>query len=701
MLAGVVVLAIAGTGWAVDPFCGSTITQNVTLTADHACDTGIAVGADKVTIDLGGFTLSGNGAPSGTGIDVGPHSGVTIKNGTISGFNEGVANGSTLKLSHLTVRDNAFLGASLPTAAIDSCAFISNGTGGLQLHGGKVTASAFVKNGTFGGMYLNPQGGKITVSNVIATLNAGPGINVTAGTDAVSIKAATCTGNQDVGIQVDDATATVSKSTIVGNGGDGIDLDQSGTGFGPPGVADVIDGNLIAGNAGVGLKLTNGSSGNTVTKNRLIGNGGVGMQGDATSAGSTIKSNTAIGNAGSGFDLSDTTSTFSKNVADASTGDGILAAGAIDRGGNTARGNVALAPCASVDCPPPFTPGGSMFIPICGMHITSSIALGNDLPAAGLCGAEGGLVVDADKITIDLNGHTLNGDPTAGGIGIDVGAHTKITIKNGRLSGFDTGVRLTTGDALTLDNVEVRNAMRDGVDVESGAVTITKSALVHNSGNGLLLGDGATAKVSTTYFVQNGADGVESTAASGSFTKIASISNAGAGLDFAATTAATAEISAAIVAGNGTSGIAVHAQSAVSLTKSLLLHDAQHGIVIAAQGSDTLSGNLSAGNVQYGIETFEPTSATVSKNTLLGNGFDGAFFEKTTPLVTLTGNTAIGNGQVGFHDVGQTTLTATKNRADANGDGGILLGSDATDGGGNTAHDNAGPSECFGPIVCK
>ncbi|HEY2387175.1 MAG TPA: right-handed parallel beta-helix repeat-containing protein [Candidatus Binatia bacterium] len=699
LAAALVVGTAPGVGALPDPFCGSMITQSVTLTADHSCDQGITVGADGITIDLGGFTLNGNnGVASGNGIDLNGRFGVTVKNGTIRHFNRGIVGDAPKKLSHLTVRDNADLGVTLSRTAVDHCAFIANGSGGLQLHGGKVTASSFVANGSFGGLYLNPQGDKITVSNVIASLNAGPGIHVTGGTHAVSIKGATCTNNTESGVRVNDATATVSKSTIVGNVGDGVDLDQSGVGFGPPGVGDVIDGNLIAGNGGIGIKLTNGSIGNSVTKNRLMGNGGTGMQGDATSAGSTIKSNTSMGNAGSGFDLSDTTSTFTKNVMDANTGDGILAAGAIDGGGNTARGNVAIDPCASVACPPPFVPGGGPFISICGMHITSSIVLDDDL---GLCGAEGGLVVDADTVTIDLNGHTLNGNPTAGGIGIDVGAHTKVTIENGRVIGFDTGIRLTTGDTLKIDNVEVRSAMHDGVHVESGAVTFARSALIRNMGNGLLLGDGATAKVSTTYFVQNGADGVDSTASSGTFTKIAAIANTGAGLELAATSAGMAKIVAAIVAGNGTDGIRVGGHSAVSLTKSFLLHDQVQGIRLASEGPDTLSGNLSTGNGQNGIETFAPTSVTISKNMLLGNRADGVFLEMGTASATLTGNTAIGNMGEGLLNPGHTTITFAKNRADANHGNGIDAAGDATDGGGNTAHDNAGPNQCTGPIVCK
>ena len=43
--------------------CGQTITRDTTLTADLACppgtDTAIIVGASDVTLDLGGYSLSG------------------------------------------------------------------------------------------------------------------------------------------------------------------------------------------------------------------------------------------------------------------------------------------------------------------------------------------------------------------------------------------------------------------------------------------------------------------------------------------------------------------------------------------------------------------------------------------------------------------------------------------------------------------
>jgi hypothetical protein len=91
--------------------CGDSITQSVTLTADFGpCPgTGLVVGADKVTIDLNGHELSGSSPPNTLtiGIDGGSHAGVTVENGTVTGFTDGVRIGGArsratgLSLDHL------------------------------------------------------------------------------------------------------------------------------------------------------------------------------------------------------------------------------------------------------------------------------------------------------------------------------------------------------------------------------------------------------------------------------------------------------------------------------------------------------------------------------------------------------------------------------------------------------------------------
>ena len=100
--------------------CGATITATTTLDGplvDCAGD-GLIIGADGITLDGGGFEISGTG--SGDGIIVGPgRTGVTITKVTVSGFPKGIfldgADGNTIATT--TVTDN---GVGIQLTASDS-----------------------------------------------------------------------------------------------------------------------------------------------------------------------------------------------------------------------------------------------------------------------------------------------------------------------------------------------------------------------------------------------------------------------------------------------------------------------------------------------------------------------------------------------------------------------------------------------------
>ncbi len=72
--------------------CGETITEDTTLTADLTCPSGtgiaLSIDASNITLDLGGHTISGD--PFETGVLVNVQDGITIKNGTINNFNDGI-----------------------------------------------------------------------------------------------------------------------------------------------------------------------------------------------------------------------------------------------------------------------------------------------------------------------------------------------------------------------------------------------------------------------------------------------------------------------------------------------------------------------------------------------------------------------------------------------------------------------------------
>jgi hypothetical protein len=252
---------------AANELCGQTITQSVTLTANQACTgQGLIVGADGITINLAGFTLSGDGGFDEHGVDLNGHTKVTIANGTIRGFFDGVvstvfpAPPQAVKLSRLVVRDNASVGTLLfvDTLVVDRSSFINNGTGfmipgpGLEFgcKRAKIASSTFVGNGLHGLSAI--EASHATISKVVAALNFASGINFDAD-ESLTIQSSTVARNGSDGIAVH-ATAglKITGNTIVGNGSDGVSFKSVGNGS-----LDVsnVAANLIAGNTGNGVEI--------------------------------------------------------------------------------------------------------------------------------------------------------------------------------------------------------------------------------------------------------------------------------------------------------------------------------------------------------------------------------------------------------------------------------------------------------------
>ena len=102
------VAAPAAPATAVDVTCGTVVTTSITLTSDLGPCAGDALiaGADNITINLGGYTISGTG--SGAGVRVAQHSGVTVTSGAIQGFHTGVVldESTTSTVTRLVLRNN-------------------------------------------------------------------------------------------------------------------------------------------------------------------------------------------------------------------------------------------------------------------------------------------------------------------------------------------------------------------------------------------------------------------------------------------------------------------------------------------------------------------------------------------------------------------------------------------------------------------
>ena len=125
------------------------VVQNLTATGD--C---LVIAADFVTIDLGGFTLTGNGTDEGITDKFGGRVGVVVRNGTVTNFAIGVriATGSRHTIEGVRVVSNIGLGMSIGTNSIVKGNTVSdNGSIGISVDTGSiVTGNIASDNGNDG-----------------------------------------------------------------------------------------------------------------------------------------------------------------------------------------------------------------------------------------------------------------------------------------------------------------------------------------------------------------------------------------------------------------------------------------------------------------------------------------------------------------------------------------------------------------------
>ena len=129
----------------------------------------------------------------------------------------------------------------------------------------------------------------------------------------------------------------------------------------------------------------------------------------------------------------------------------------------------------------------TLFIPataaddLCGATIVADLKLDHDLTCSGA-----GLIVGADGITIDLNGHTITG--FGSDVGIAVTGRTDVSIRSGTIRNFAAAVRVNTSSDLVISHNEfVENG--EGVDLQSGSVenTIKQNGFRDSSLRGIML----------------------------------------------------------------------------------------------------------------------------------------------------------------------------------------------------------------------
>jgi hypothetical protein len=257
---------------------------------------------------------------------------------------------------------------------------------------------------------------------------------------------------------------------------------------------------------------------------------------------------------------------------------------------------------------------------------------------ANLTGALGqdGITVNADDVTIDLNGFTMTG--AAGQVSaVKSAQHTNLTVRNGGIKGWAaSGLTLLLCNQTTIDSLSIRNC--PNLAVFTGHNATVRSCAVFNSGS-ITIGDGGIVESCGMTDVTGGIN-----TGNGAVVRGCAVRNCTDGGGAIYTTDGST-VTDCTVTGGSTPGINVANGSTVT--------------------GCTVRGTSSTGFLIGGM-------CTVTNNTSTGNNPASAGFEINGSGNRIDGNLSVGNGY-GFRSTWSDNLIV-RNAARANTSGNYALG---------------------------
>ena len=130
---------------------------------------------------------------------------------------------------------------------------------------------------------------------------------------------------------------------------------------------------------------------------------------------------------------------------------------------------------------------------------SGSYALTGNLNASGDC-----LVLAADFVSIDLNGFTIFGNGTGSAIRSDGAVRTGITVRNGTITNFETGIDFGVNGIQVM--VERMNLVgNSNIGVGANDLCIVKDSLFYQNGDGMNVGSRCVVTGNTSnYNTHNG-----------------------------------------------------------------------------------------------------------------------------------------------------------------------------------------------------
>ncbi|OLT23481.1 hypothetical protein BJF78_32245 [Pseudonocardia sp. CNS-139] len=407
--------------------------------------------------------------------------------------------------------------------------------------------------------------------------------------------------------------------------------------------------------------------------------------------------------------------------------------------GTDPQGNVEVSPASFswTVGPPPVAAAVS-----CGQVLTQSTRVTNDLLD---CQGDG-LVVGAAGITLDLDGHVIDG--VGLGTGVLVNGFAAVTVTNGSVQEFDTGVGVTGASGALVSGVALQFHQVAGVGLtDADGAVVRGSTLAENSLGVLLTGGTQDARVTGNTLTGNPGPGIRLEGVTGNrvdANDVTESSEEGVVLDAAPGTvvvgntlsgnssggiAVLAGSHDAVVADNtvtlsGSSGIEVVGSDRTDVVANVVTTSGGTGLALESANDGLVRGNDLRGNPS-GLDLNASTGNLVERNDTGSSGGTGMAFEGGSIGNRVLDNRSSGNSGAGIYvgdqaaagagnliegntadsnsgngiDVNAAIHTVRGNSASGNDGWGIYVVTGNVDGGGNMASANAEPAQCWN-VVC-
>jgi len=353
--------------------------------------------------------------------------------------------------------------------------------------------------------------------------------------------------------------------------------------------------------------------------------------------------------------------------------------------------------------------------PQCGDVITTDTTLHKDLVNC----PNNGIVIGADGITLDLNGHTIDGDgtPAAGcdpvtefcDTGVVNFGHEGVTVMHGSMRQLEAGVNFGKVRHNRLLGISASGNRFIGIQLFNSSRGLIRNSSGNDSfrphdGTGLGLFDSDRVRIIHNSFRHNAGDhAILMLDSNHNLIKGNRLSrNDGEGILMGG--GERNRITRNRLARNR-AGIDVGPGSHNVITRNHVSRVGRVGIVIAKGHNNLVSHNVVVAPRKAGIRLgirhpfIGGADNVVRGNLVKGSRVDGFLVNAKDHNSLLKRNRATRGGDDGF-DVHSRTATLTRNRAVRNHDLGIDAVRGVNDGGGNVARHNGDPRQCV-HIACS